>query len=109
MEFILVKREEKSPKEQLLELYAKEKESFICMVSKDWFKELEKCKEVHKDLYELNPSDYYAYFIDETASLASRTLMKIEVKFIEGSCIIIDDGKIKHPNTEPAKKIYYFE
>lgn len=109
MKFINVtKVSEKSPKEQLLELFATDNEPFIVMMSNEWFKEFTKCEGVCRDHYELNPPGYYGYFIKESSSISSKCLMKIEVKFVEGSVFIVNSGKIgaKRP---PAEKIYYFQ
>ena len=107
---LINKVSEKSPKEQLLELFENQEEPLIVMMSNEWFNEFTKCKGVEQDYYELNRPDYYAYFIHEDENICSKLLMKIEVKFIEGLVIIIDDisGRRLRYNRQAAEKIYYF-
>ena len=109
MELITLKREtKKNPREMLLELFANDKETFIVIMSNDWFNEFCKCKGVGKDYYELNSPNYNAYFIHEGESIASKCVLKIKVDNAEGSWIITEHSK-KSWNSNPAKKIYYFE
>lgn len=105
---LINKVSEKSPKEQLLELFENQEEPLIVMMSNEWFDEFTKCEGVHKDHYSLNPPDYYAYFICEDESICSKFLMKIEVKFIEGLVIIVDNNLGRRCNRPVAEKIYYF-
>lgn len=104
---LINKVSEKSPKEQLLELFENQEEPLIVMMSNEWFNEFTKCKGVEQDYYELNRPNYYAYFIHEDENICSKLLMRIEVKFIEGLVFIIDDISIRY-NRQAAEKIYYF-
>ena len=109
MELITLKRGTgKNPKEMLLELFANDKETFIIMMSNDCFNEFCKCKGVVKDHYELNPPSYNAYFINESESIASKCLLKVEVELAENVWIIIRHSK-QVWNRKPAQRIYYFE
>lgn len=106
---IINKVSEKNPKEQLLELFENQEDPIIVMMSNEWFDKLKKCKGVYKDHYSLNPLDYYAYFIHKDESICSKFSMKIEVKFIEGLVIIVDNNLEKRRCNRPAaEKIYYF-
>lgn len=111
MELITLKRETgKNPKEMLLELFSNDKETFIVMMSSDFFNEFCKCKGVRQDSYELNPEGYDAYFINESERIASKCLLKIEVEYAEGAWIIISHSKQDWSRKrKPAQRIYYFE
>ena len=104
MELITLKRRTgKNPREMLLELFANDEETFIIMMSNDCFNEFCKCTGVKKDHYELNPPGYNAYFINESESIASKSLLKVEVKLLENVCIM------QVWNRKPAQRIYFFE
>lgn len=114
MELITIKRENKSPDEQLLNLFEETKEPFVAMMSNDYFKRFVVCDRVKKDYYELNDSDYDAYDINESTSYCSKSLLRIEVKFINGLVIVIKamlKGKRVVDNVvkKVATKIYYLE
>lgn len=113
MDLITIKRGNKRPDEQLLNLFEEIDEPFIVIMSNDYFKEFIECECVKKDHYELNDPDYYAYDINESKSYYSKSLLRIEVKFVNGLVIVIKamQGKRVVDNVvkKAATKIYYLE
>lgn len=113
MELIPIKRENKRPDEQLLNLFEETNEPIIVMMSNDYFKEFVECECVEKDYYELNRSNSY-YYINESTSFCSKSPLRIEVKIVNGLVIVtlaIRETKILVNDVEKkaATKIYYLE
>lgn len=113
MELITIKKQNKRPDEQLLNLFEETDEPFIVIMSNDYFKEFVECECVKKDYYELNNPDYDAYDINETPSCYSKSLLRFEVKFVKGVVIVIratyKGKRVVDDVKKAATKIYYLE